>query len=68
MVINSLNAPISAEGETGEWQDWLEDDRQTQDVQFAEAEEYDVRRKLMVEAMENLNEREVAIIQARLPQ
>ena len=47
------------------WQDWLEDDRQTQDVQFAEAEEYDVRRKLMVEAMENLNEREVAIIQAR---
>ena len=62
---HSLNAPISSEGETGEWQDWLEDDRQTQDVQFAEAEEYDVRRKLMVEAMENLNDREVAIIQAR---
>ena len=62
---HSLNAPISTEGESGEWQDWLEDDRQTQDVQFAEAEEYDVRRKLMVEAMEELNEREVAIIQAR---
>ena len=62
---HSLNAPISTEGESGEWQDWLEDDRQTQDVQFAEAEEYDVRRKLMVEAMEDLNEREVAIIQAR---
>ena len=62
---HSLNAPISTEGESGEWQDWLEDDRQTQDVQFAEAEEYDVRRKLMVEAMEELNEREIAIIQAR---
>ncbi len=62
---HSLNAPLSTEGESGEWQDWLEDDRTTQDVQFAEAEEYDVRRKLMVEAMEDLNEREIAIIQAR---
>jgi RNA polymerase sigma-32 factor len=62
---HSLNAPISADGESGEWLDWLEDDRQTQDMEFAEAEEYDVRRKLMIEAMEELNEREVEIIQAR---
>lgn len=34
-------------------------------MQFAEAEEYDVRRKLMFEAMKGLNEREIAIIQAR---
>jgi RNA polymerase sigma-32 factor len=61
----SLNAPISTDGESGDWMDWLEDDRQTQDVQFAEAEEYDVRRKLMVEAMKELNEREIEIIQAR---
>ncbi|MCE2517834.1 MAG: RNA polymerase sigma factor RpoH [Alphaproteobacteria bacterium] len=62
---HSLNAPISSEGEASEWQDWLVDDRDTQDVQFAEAEEYDVRRKLMMDAMKDLNEREVAIIQAR---
>jgi len=62
---HSLNAPISTDGEAVEWQDWLVDDRETQDVQFAEAEEYDVRRKLMFEAMKGLNEREIAIIQAR---
>jgi len=62
---HSLNAPISTDGEAAEWQDWLVDDRETQDVQFAEAEEYDVRRKLMFEAMKGLNEREIAIIQAR---
>ena len=62
---HSLNAQVSTEGESAEWQDWLVDDRETQDVQFAEAEEYDVRRKLMFEAMKDLNEREIAIIQAR---
>lgn len=62
---HSLNAPVTNDGEEQEWQDWLADDRETQDVQFAEAEEYDVRRKLMFEAMENLNDREIAIIQAR---
>ena len=62
---HSLNAQVSTEGESTEWQDWLVDDRDTQDVQFAEAEEYDVRRKLMFEAMKDLNEREIAIIQAR---
>ena len=62
---HSLNAPISTEGEASEWQDWLVDERETQDVQFAETEEYDVRRKLMMEAMKDLNEREIAIIQAR---
>ena len=62
---HSLNAPINTDGEAAEWQDWLVDVRETQDVQFAEAEEYDVRRKLMFEAMKGLNEREIAIIQAR---
>ena len=62
---HSLNAPVSSEGESAEWQDWLVDDRDTQDVQFAEAEEYDVRRKLMFEAMKDLNDREIEIIQAR---
>ena len=62
---HSLNAPISDEGESAEWQDWLVDDRETQDTQFEEAEEYDARRKLLLEAMKDLNEREVEIIQAR---
>ena len=62
----SLNAPVGSDEETtSEWQDWLVDERQTQDVRFEEAEEYDVRRKLMLEAMGELNERETAIIQAR---
>ena len=62
---HSLNAQVSSEGESAEWQDWLVDDRDTQDVQFAEAEEYDVRRKLMFEAMKDLSDREIEIIQAR---
>jgi RNA polymerase sigma-32 factor len=62
---HSLNAPISTDGEEQEWQDWLADERETHDVQFAETEEYDTRRKLMMDAMKDLNEREIAIIQAR---
>ena len=62
---HSLNAPISGEADHSQWQDWLEDDSETQEVQFAEAEEYHIRRQLMLKAMEGLNEREVAIIQAR---
>ena len=53
------------EGEGAEWQNWLVDEREGHDTTFAEAEEYDARRKLMLEAMQGLNEREIAIIQAR---
>ncbi|XDZ66254.1 RNA polymerase sigma factor RpoH [Alphaproteobacteria bacterium LSUCC0684] len=62
---HSLNAAVSSDGESMEWMDWLVDDRETHDVAFEEAEEYDARRKLLVEAMKDLNEREIAIIQAR---
>ena len=62
---HSLNATIGDDGETSEWQDWLVDERETQDTRFEDAEEYDARRKLMLESMKDLNEREVAIIQAR---
>ena len=61
----SLNSPISNEDEGAEWQDWLEDEREAHDVTFAEADEYDARRKLLIEAMDNLNERERMIIQSR---
>ena len=62
---HSLNAQVGTEEDSAEWQDWLVDDRETQDIEFEEAEEYDARRKLLMEAMKDLNEREIEIIQAR---
>ena len=63
---HSLNARIGGAEEDGtEWQDWLIDDSEDQETRFAEAEEYNNRRQLLVEAMQDLNERELAIIQAR---
>ena len=62
---HSLNAPVGNEEGAAEWQDWLVDDSETQDVRFEETEEYDARRKLLLEAMDGLNEREIEIIQAR---
>ena len=62
---HSLNASIGGDGEITEWQDWLEDGSDNQEVTFAEAEEYDNRRQLLVAAMDELNDREVEIIKAR---
>jgi RNA polymerase sigma-32 factor len=62
---HSLNATIGGESEGGEWLDWLEDDSANQEVTFADAEEYDSRRQLLVAAMDELNAREVQIIKAR---
>ncbi len=62
----SLNVPLSRDGEgTGEWQDWLEDDRTDQETTFADVEEYNARRDLMVGAMQELNAREQRILEAR---
>lgn len=64
---HSLNTPVSAEGldSGGEWLDWLEDERPDQESSFADTEELSQRQNLMVEAMQELNEREVRIIEAR---
>ena len=62
---HSLNAPVSHDAELGEWQDWLEDDSDNQEVLFAENEEYQTRKQLMTDAMTQLNPRELGIIQAR---
>lgn len=62
---HSLNAPVSHDAELGEWQDWLEDDSENQEVLFAENEEYQTRKQLMTDAMTQLNPRELGIIQAR---
>ena len=62
----SLNAPVSADGEQmTEWQDWIADEREDQESRFADAEEYDARQALIIEAMQGLNEREQRIIEAR---
>ena len=63
---HSLNTPVSTDGmESGEWQDWLEDDRPDQEASFAETEELRQRQNMMGEAMQGLNPREVRIIEAR---
>jgi RNA polymerase sigma-32 factor len=60
----SLNVPMREDGE-GQWQDWLQDDSQLQDEAVAEAQEADVRHEMLVDAMEDLNERERHILTER---
>lgn len=62
----SLNAPIRAtEGESGEWQDWLVDDSESQEELLARQDELDQRRGMLRGAMDVLNDRERRIFEAR---
>ena len=62
----SLNAPIRAtEGESGEWQDWLVDDSQSQEDMLVEQDELENRRGMLSGALDVLNERERRIFEAR---
>ena len=62
----SLNAPIShGEDDSGEWQDWLEDDREDPEAALVISDEMDIRREMMQQAMSVLNEREIDILTAR---
>ena len=61
----SLNAPLRADSESGEWQDWLVDDSADQETVLAESEELDTRRKLLTNALKVLSERERRIFEAR---
>jgi RNA polymerase sigma-32 factor len=61
----SLNAPIRNDGDTGEWQDWLVDEREDQESILEAHEELDNRRQALTEALSVLNERERRIFQAR---
>jgi RNA polymerase sigma-32 factor len=61
----SLNAPIRADGDSGEWQDWLVDDSTSQETRLAESEELDNRRKALTDALSVLNDRERRIFEAR---
>ena len=62
----SLNSPIRAtEGESGEWQDWLVDDHDSQEDTLIEQDELESRRSMLSEAMSVLNDRERRIFEAR---
>ncbi|MFV0336521.1 MAG: RNA polymerase sigma factor RpoH [Tropicimonas sp.] len=62
----SLNAMVGSDGDTTtQWQDWLEDEDADQAEAYAESNELAVRRELMAEAMEALNEREKDILSQR---
>ncbi len=62
----SLNTPMASEIDGGgEWQDWIEDERENQEVEFAEKEEFEAQYSVMREALESLNQREQRIIHAR---
>ena len=63
---HSLNAPLRSDGEgAGEWQDWLVDDRDNQEVALGESQELKDRQKMLSKAMEVLNPREKRILQER---
>lgn len=62
----SLNAPIkSADGDSGQWQDWLADDHDSQEAVLIEQDELDARKSMLSRAMKVLNERERRIFEAR---
>jgi len=62
----SLNAPIRAsEGESGEWQDWLVDERENQEAMLIEQDEMEQRKRMLDDALNVLNDRERRIFEAR---
>jgi RNA polymerase sigma-32 factor len=61
---HSLNAPLKIDGD-GEWQDWLVDETDSQEIVLAEQQELSKRRKLLTHAMKSLNARERHILTER---
>jgi RNA polymerase sigma-32 factor len=61
---NSLNAPLHNDGDS-EWQDWLVDDADDQEVRLGQREELGLRRDLLRLALSRLSARERDIVVAR---
>ena len=61
----SLNATVGSEEGGAQWQDWLEDEDSDQAEHYAEKDELDTRRALLVQAMSVLNERERDVLMER---
>ncbi|MDX2263815.1 MAG: RNA polymerase sigma factor RpoH [Hyphomicrobiales bacterium] len=62
---SSLNAPLRADAEGGEWQDWLVDETADQETSLLDREELEHRRNYLQSALEGLNDRERRIFAAR---
>ena len=58
---HSLNAPLRVDGE-GEWQDWLVDESDNQEVKLAESQEFKRRHSMLDRALKTLNPRERDIL------
>ena len=61
---HSLNAPLKIDGD-GEWQDWLVDETESQEIMLADRQELGKRQKLLSQALGSLNERERHILTQR---
>ena len=62
----SLNATVGSEGEgTMQWQDWLEDESADQAGDYEARDELEVRREMLAEARDVLNDREKDILTQR---
>ena len=61
----SLNAPLSVDSESGEWQDWLVSDEVSQEQLLIETDEKTNHHTMLQNAMADLNERERNIFYER---
>jgi RNA polymerase sigma-32 factor len=61
---HSLNAPLKIDGD-GEWQDWLVDETESQEIALADRQELGKRQKLLSQALGTLNDRERHILTQR---
>jgi RNA polymerase sigma-32 factor len=64
---SSLNAPVRADADQGggEWQDWLVDDKPSQEQAYSDNEEMGNRKAYLTTALTGLNARERRIFEAR---
>lgn len=61
----SLNSPTSDDSDASEWQDWLVDDRPSQETELATSEDLATRRNALGVALKELDAREHRIFVAR---
>jgi len=62
---SSLNAPVRNDSESGEWMDWLVDEKLDPEAALEEDQELTQRRAMLQDAMSDLNEREQRIFAMR---
>jgi RNA polymerase sigma-32 factor len=61
----SINAPLSKDGEIGEWQDYLVDQSPSPEAIVVEQDEKDHQKNALIAAIDVLNDRERRIFEAR---